>query len=75
MSELLAYIVSHSNVNFISDLPLCRIRKETIASINAEQYSLSDWIETVDYLCKKKIVFTDVHEAKRYLLKQTDKVK
>lgn len=72
MSNLLAYIAINSRVDDISDLSMPLLSRQFIASINAEQFPLSDWVGAVNYLCKTKIAFTDAQEAKNYLLKQIE---
>ena len=75
MSDLLAYIARNSHVAYISDLSLTPLSRQVIESIDAELFPLFEWIGAVDYLCKSKIVFTNVQEAKQYLLTQFDNIR
>lgn len=70
--ELLDKLVDIVDCMYISDL--CRQtivsveQQKQIAMINADDYSLKEWQDALDYIIKKRVDIISVDEAKKVLL-------
>lgn len=71
MSELLETISSKLGCEFLSDLKWVQDTpslQNIIEDLVADEYSLQDWRDAIDYLVGENVSPTCPAEAKRYLL-------
>lgn len=73
-SNLLAYLAIQCRVDYISDLSLTLRCKTVIEHIREDSFTLSEWNDTIHYLCKNKdLTFDSKKLAKEYLLHMNNK--
>lgn len=70
---LLEYLSSECGCMFLSDLRRSNVRFKLdgpLEKVEEDSYSLSEWQEAVYYILGNAPEFSNVNEAKKYLLEQ-----
>ena len=66
--KLLEYLQFRCHLDYLSDLKFIDLWKYEVELLDEYYFTLSEWNETVNYICKNTLKFKTIHSAKLFLL-------